>query len=140
MGKSQRDKGARGEREVADLFEDQGLKARRGMRQSQDATGEPDVVVEPAPWLWVEVKRGKTTRPVAALKQAIKAAGANRVPIAVTRDDYDAPVVTLRFADFIGFIRDAYPAIFQQPSLPQIQEKLPANDASSFGQNRAPEK
>ena len=54
-GRSSRQKGQRGEREVAKLFTDRGYQARRGDSQSRGAR-EADVEDT---GFWIEVKRGK---------------------------------------------------------------------------------
>jgi hypothetical protein len=54
-GRSSRQKGKRGEREVAHLFTDRGYQARRGDSQSRGAR---EADVEDTKW-WIEVKRGK---------------------------------------------------------------------------------
>jgi hypothetical protein len=90
MGKMQRDKGARGEREVVDILRAHGLAARRtAQMQSQDAGFMPDVLVEDWPAVWLEVKRQVRPNPRAALLQARREVpiGADSVPIAVTKAD-----------------------------------------------------
>jgi hypothetical protein len=81
-----RNKGAAGEREAANLWKSEGYNARRGTRQSQDAAGEPDVVLEDHPDIWLEIKRGSQTKPFAALEQASLVCK-NRMPIAMVRND-----------------------------------------------------
>lgn len=101
MSKSQRTKGAVGEREVAHLFQEHGILARRGVRQTQDAHGEPDVVLEDLPNIWLEVKRGAQTRPIQALLQAEEACkNTNRIPFAICRNDHEKHTVTMRMETF----------------------------------------
>jgi hypothetical protein len=99
MGKSQRVKGATGEREVAHLFQDHGFLARRGMRQTQDAGGEGDVVLEDLPQVWLEVKRGAQTRPIQALLQA-ELVCKDAVPFAICRNDHEKHTVIMRMKSF----------------------------------------
>ena len=93
MGRSQRVKGACGEREAAKIFRENGYPdARRGDSQSRGAR-EADVEDTPF-WLEVkvptetitEVKRGKKVRLRAAIEQAKNDAD-YRPPIVVWRDD-----------------------------------------------------
>ena len=83
MGRSQRVKGACGEREAAKIFRENGYPdARRGDSQSRGAR---EADVEDTPF-WVEVKRGKKVRLRAAIEQAKNDAD-YRPPIVVWRDD-----------------------------------------------------
>ena len=65
-GRSSRQKGQRGEREVARLFNDRGYQARRGDSQSRGAR---EADVEDTQF-WIEVKRGKNCRVKAAIDQS----------------------------------------------------------------------
>lgn len=83
MGRSQRVKGACGEREVAKIFRaNKYPDARRGDSQSRGAR---EADVEDTPF-WIEVKRGKKVRLRAAIKQSQEDAD-HRPPIVVWRDD-----------------------------------------------------
>lgn len=108
MSKYQRDKGANFERLLANLFKEQGIRARRGMRQAQDKHGEPDVVLEDLPGMWIEAKKGKKTYPIAALAQAKEACIANGagIPVAICRDDFGKTTVTLEFDFFVALIKE----------------------------------
>lgn len=99
MGKSQRKKGVSGELEVAHLFQAKGFSARRGIGQWQSATACPDVILNDLHEYWIEVKRGAEVRPLYALDQAEKACK-NKIPIAITRRDYDQHWVTMRAIDW----------------------------------------
>lgn len=103
MGKSQREKGKRFEREVARRFRDvlPGYDVRRGF-QSRRGSDAPDVDV---PKFWVEAKVGARTNPRAALAQAIEATD-GRIPVAVCKDDRKDPVVMMRMDDFLDFVLD----------------------------------
>lgn len=108
MSKSQRDKGARGERELAafmrlaapDLFGD----AERGTGQSRRAGECSDVVADDEHW--IECKRQAAPSPRAALRQAIAVCG-DKTPVAITRGDRDELgwIVTLTFADWVALLR-----------------------------------
>lgn len=78
MAKMSREKGKRGEREVAELFREFGYEARRG-QQFHGGGDSPDVRVEGLP-LHVEVKRTETLSLYAAMQQAANDAEIGRVP------------------------------------------------------------
>jgi hypothetical protein len=99
MGRLSRRKGGSWEREVARrfarVFSDDGV--RRGL-QFRDGAECPDVIT---PALWVECKRGRRTNPRAALAQAVEdSKGHLLIPVAVCKDDFEAPFVVLRLDDF----------------------------------------
>ena len=76
---------------------------RRGL-QYRDGTDCPDVI---APGLWIECKRGRMTNPRAALRQAVSdSTGKGLWPVAVTKDDRDAPHVTMRLDDFVDLLAE----------------------------------
>ena len=98
-GSRSRNKGKRGEREVAAIFADvfQGEQVRRGW-QTRQGSDEPDVIM---PWFWCEVKRSKAPRIMAAYRQADEACGERKLmPIACTKEDRGEWMVTLRLSDF----------------------------------------
>lgn len=98
MGKSQRNKGARGEREVASILaEALNLPARRGVAQCRAGSDAADV--EGTPW-WVEVKIGARPNIVAAMRQAVTSADA-RPPVVWTRRDREDWLVTMRASDWL---------------------------------------
>ena len=111
MSRSQREKGKRGEREIAaDLRAVLGQYGYTVVRRSQGAGAAPtqqsDVEVVPtrggAPWLGIEVKRQRRASPRAALAQAVEACGPATVPIAVVRDDgtsLDDALAVMRWGD-----------------------------------------
>lgn len=97
MGKASRDKGKRGEREVAQrlraLFPD----ARRGIQSRGGGAEAADVVV---PFVHVEVKIGARPSPLAALDQAVADAKPGLWPVAYCRRDRGEWTVTMRAGDF----------------------------------------
>lgn len=103
MGTMQRRKGMKWEQEVARRFAAAGWDgAKRGIGQPRAGNEVPDVDV---PTLWPECKHGQKTNPRAALAQATKAAGkTGRVPVAITRDNGEPPIVTLRLDDFLELV------------------------------------
>lgn len=101
MGKSQRTKGAAGERELARVLTKlTGRPWQRTAGQYRSGSDLPDVepVGDSCSPLFVECKRGKRTSPKAALKQAIEAGG--ELPVACTRDDREEWLITCRLSDF----------------------------------------
>ncbi len=89
MSKSQRDKGKRGERELANVLRAWGYSARRG--NQSDGAHECDVEAAAIPW-WIECKRGKSIRFWEAFAQADSDAvrdNKHRAPAVVFRRDGD---------------------------------------------------
>lgn len=104
MGALSRRKGASYEREVATDFRSVFPGAKRGsMAQSRDSSESPDVDI---PGFWPECKRGRITKPQAALDQAIAAVPDDRIPIAVCRDDKSFSTVTMRLEDFLDLLAE----------------------------------
>jgi len=104
MGKSQRAKGARFERELVNYLRDFGGPAvpRRNLQsQGGEAVGN-DV-------LWgcfgIEAKVGKLPNPRAALAQAERDACEGRVPVAVIKDDRCEPFVVMRWDEWVEMAR-----------------------------------
>lgn len=96
-GRHSRNKGKRGEREVANALSDAGFVGiKRGW---QARVGSTECDVEGTPW-WLEVKRGKRCNPRAAYRQAVSDTD-GRMPVVVWRDDREDWMVTLSFKDFI---------------------------------------
>ena len=84
-GKTSRNKGKRGEREVVNLFKQHGIEARRGDSQSRGAR-EADVELDELGKYWIEVKLGKQPRIRAAIPHAERDSD-GRTPIVFWRDD-----------------------------------------------------
>ena len=97
MGSSQRNKGKRGEREVATIFRLKGYTTHRGW---QTRSGQTECDVEGTPW-WIEVKRGKKVNIRAAMRQA-KDDTDGRPPIVVWRDDREPWMVSLTLEQFLA--------------------------------------
>jgi Holliday junction resolvase len=116
-GKAPKRKGARWERECAEIFRERaGIDdIKRGIGQARSAHEVADV--DGVPEYWIECKHGKNTAPKRALKQAEKALEASRlkgkVPIAVCKDDRERPTVTMYLDHFLNL---AYP----QPSVAEF--------------------
>jgi hypothetical protein len=100
MGRSQRDKGKRGERHAVQLLLPIYPDARRSANQSGGAV-QPDVDGTP---FWVEAKTGKSIGLWAALRQAQddrKAAKDGRPILLYLRRDRTDPVVVMLASEFV---------------------------------------
>lgn len=103
MGKSQRDKGKRGEAEVARILRAHGYDARRGV-QHHGGPDSPDVTGLPG--YHIEVKRTESLRLYDALEQSSMDAGSNEVPTVWHRRNGRRWVVILDAEDFLRAIGD----------------------------------
>lgn len=92
MGKSQREKGKRGEREVASILRDYGYHGRRGQQYS-GATGEADVVGLPG--VHIEVKRVEKLNIYDAISQSKRDAREGEEPVVFHRKDNCDWLVTM---------------------------------------------
>lgn len=100
MGKMQRDKGKRGEREVVQIMRDLGWPDARRARQSDGAV-DPDVAG--CPPLWLEVKRRKNIAAARYMDQAVSDAKEKGMPIVYLREDNGEWLVMLRSVDVPAF-------------------------------------
>ena len=105
-----REKGARGERELAEFLRTHGYKARRG-QQFSGANGDADVVGLPG--IHIECKRVEKTAINDWLFQAITDARSGEVPVVFHRQNHDSknPLkgqwkVTLRADDFMELYKN----------------------------------
>ena len=101
-GKGRRSKGVRGEREVRDLVEGEGL-AVRGLEDSGDHL----VICADALTLHLEVKRQETTRILAWCRQAEDEAPAGTVPVVVFRPSNEPWRATLSFKHLLALLPKA---------------------------------
>lgn len=97
MGKSQRDKGARGEREVVEMLKEAGFFARRG----QVFNGEPDIICPDIPF-HLEVKRHETLEIPKWFKQSERDCG-DLYPAVVYRQSRQPWLITMKVCDFLDF-------------------------------------
>lgn len=104
MGKLSREKGKRGERELAALFRKYGYGARRG-QQFAGSPDSPDVVTD-LEWLHVECKRTEVLNVYKALEQAETDAGM-KLPVVFHRKNKQPWVAILRAEEFLSLIRQA---------------------------------
>ena len=98
MGKSQREKGKRGEREVASILRYFGYDSRRGV-QYKGGEDSPDVIGLPG--IHIEVKRTERLDLYGALAQSIGDAGEN-MPIVIHRKNNSKWVVIQPLEDWIA--------------------------------------
>ncbi|QNM06591.1 hypothetical protein H9Q78_05515 [Qiania dongpingensis] len=109
MGKAEREKGKRGERELAGILRDYGYPCRRG-QQFSGANGDADVVGLPG--IHIECKRVERLDLQGAVDQAVRDSDAESLPF-----DYDLPtvfhrkndhgwLVTMRLEDWIELYRE----------------------------------
>ncbi len=102
-GKGARAKGANFERWLANyLTETTPLEARRGLAQTRGGGAEvSDVEVD---YIHIEAKRHKRCNIKAALEQAINDSAVNgKIPVAITKDDREDILCTMRLDDWIDF-------------------------------------
>ena len=100
MGKAQRDKGKRWEREVAHCLRAlYGPCVRRGW---QSRMGDDEADITGVPFWWVEAKHHKRVNYRAALRQAVSdSEGKELRPLVVAKDDRQPPVVMLLWDDWL---------------------------------------
>ena len=104
MGKMSRDKGARGEREIASILRDYGYsQAARGC-QRQGGPDSPDV--KNLPGIHIEVKRTEKFSLYDALDQAKRDAESINMPAVFHRRNNHPWVVVMELADWIELYRE----------------------------------
>lgn len=107
IGKASREKGKRGEREVAQRFKDAGFKDARRTVQYCGKTGDAADVVG-VPRLHIEVKRVEREAVRKWIAQAIRdaaAGGEGKIPVVCHRKSGDEWLVTLRLEDFLEIMK-----------------------------------
>lgn len=97
-----RQKGKRGELELARLLTHQGYRCRRGVQYS-GGPDSPDVVGLPG--IHIECKRAKTVLKKKAMEQAIHDCGKN-IPVVMYREDDDEWMVLMREKDWMTIYRE----------------------------------
>ena len=98
-----RAKGARGERELANLLKEYGYTARRG-QQYCGANGDADVVGIPG--IHIDCKRVEKLNIYDAMEQS-KRDAESEMPVVMHRKDRKPWLVTMDLTDFIGLIKEA---------------------------------
>lgn len=97
-----REKGAAGERELAQILRAYGFEARRG-QQFSGANGDPDVVGMPG--VHIECKRVEKLNLYEAMAQSINDARIGETPVVMHRKNREEWLVTMRLGDFIKFYK-----------------------------------
>lgn len=108
MGKSQREKGKRGERELAGQLREYGYDCRRG-QQYCGRSGAADVVGLPG--IHIECKRVERLNLHDAMDQAVRDAGAlpedgRPFPAVFHRRDHEEWLVTMRLEEWVHLYRE----------------------------------
>jgi hypothetical protein len=111
-----RQKGARCERELRDLFHGQGYaKARRG-QQFCGHPDAPDVIVPELPWLHLESKAVQNLNVWKAMGTAVEDAGPEKMPVMFHKKNGTDWLVTMRQEDWFKLLA-SYEALKRiQPS------------------------
>lgn len=97
-----KDKGKRGELELAEMLREAGFEARRG-QQYNGAAGDQDVV-HSVPGIHIECKRVEKLNVLSAYKQASADCG-TKVPVVMHRCNRAPWLVTLSLDDFLRLMR-----------------------------------
>lgn len=93
-----REKGKRGEEELANYLKGKGYDARRG-QQFCGAGGDPDVIGLPG--IHIECKRVEKLNLDTALEQSVRDARAGEIPVVIHRKNRQQWRITLRLCDFL---------------------------------------
>lgn len=97
-----REKGKKGENELAQILRAYGFEARRG-QQFSGANGDPDVVGMPG--VHIECKRVERLNLSEAMAQSINDARIGETPVVMHRKNREEWLVTIRLGDFIKLYR-----------------------------------
>lgn len=98
MGKSERDKGARFERLIANVLKGRGYEARRGQQYS-GANGDADVVGLPG--VHIECKAVERLNLLDAYRQSERDAREGEVPVVVHKKSRGPVLITLALSDYL---------------------------------------
>ena len=105
MGKAQKSKGARGEREIAAILREHGYRDAHRGRQYSGGPDSPDVVGIPG--IHLEVKRVEKLSLGPAMAQSVGDAAVGEIPAVVHRKSREPWYITLSFEDFLGIYKNA---------------------------------
>lgn len=103
MGKSQREKGKRGERELAGRLRDHGYDCRRG-QQFCGTSGDADVTGLPG--IHIECKRVERLNLQEAMEQSKRDVRTGEMPCVFHRRDRSEWLVTMRLEDWIQLYKE----------------------------------
>ena len=102
MSASQKNKGKRGELELARFLTDHGYPARRGVQYS-GSPDSPDVVCQSLPF-YFECKRTERLRIHEAMNQAIDDAGPGSVPVVAHKANRRQWLALMRLSDLLALL------------------------------------
>ena len=103
MGKMQRDKGARYERELAARLREYGYESRRTCQK--DGAVEPDVIGLPG--IHIEAKHQEKMHLYDWMEQAVRDAGkTGGKPVVMHKQNYKETLVTMRFDDWMELYQE----------------------------------
>lgn len=102
MAINSRQKGKRGELQIAHILNDHGYKARRGQQYS-GASGDADVIGIPG--IHIEVKYVQALNIEKAMEQSRNDARLDEIPIVMHRKNHEPWKVTMDIADWIKFLK-----------------------------------
>lgn len=103
MGKASRDKGKRGERELAGILRDYGYDCRRG-QQFCESNGDADVVGLPG--IHIECKRVERLDLYGAVEQAKRDAKEEELPVVIHRRNNCEWLVTMPLEEWMSMYRE----------------------------------
>ena len=102
-----RQKGAAGERELAEFLRERGHDGARRGQQFHGGADSPDVVVPSLPGVHLECKRVEAGNLYNWLEQAIADAGWEKIPVVAHRKNRKEWVAILRLEDFLNLVGKA---------------------------------
>ena len=105
MGKMSREKGKRGEREVAQILREHGFEGRRGV-QYHGGPDSPDVTGLPG--FHLEVKRVEALRLWDSYSQAVDDAADGEIPAVVHRSNDKPWIIIMGFEDFLRWSKEVH--------------------------------
>lgn len=100
MSINSKQKGKRGELELAHYLSDKGFTARRGQQYS-GSPDSPDVVCESLSQFHIECKRVEKLNIDSAMHQAIEDSGEDKIPVVMHRKNREEWKVTMLLDDFL---------------------------------------
>lgn len=103
MGKASRDKGKRGERELANVLRSYGYDTKRG-QQYCGANGDADVIGLPG--IHIECKRVERLNLYDAMAQSMSDARNDEIPVVMHRKNNCEWLVTLEIDDFMKIYKE----------------------------------
>lgn len=122
-----RDKGKRGELEIAHIMQGYGYDARRG-QQFSGLQGDADVVG--VPHLHLEIKRVEHLNLDKAMEQSIRDARDGEIPVVMHRKDRQPWRVTLSLEDFMMFFQAWEKEQSNESKLEAVSEDSTARDGN----------